>query len=194
MLPTIVGPTSKLIELARQTLSLEGDYWECGVYNGGSASMIHDAIPSDRKLVLFDSFEGLPQETEHDNFHKKGDFNDVDFERVKEYFSTRSNVTIVKGFVPETFSGFTDSKICFLHLDLDLYEGYKYTLEFVWPRLVNGGIIVLDDYNASTCAGARKATDEFVELHGLTVIDNYYIIKTPKSPADWRVSLPTIQM
>jgi hypothetical protein len=177
MLPTIVGPIEKLIELVKQTSNLEGDYWECGIYNGGSASAIYEAIPSNRNLILFDSFEGLPQETEHDNFHKKGDFSDVNYENVKAYFSNHNNVTIVKGFIPETFKDFTESKLCFVHLDLDLYEGYKYTLDFVWPRLVSGGIIALDDYAASTCAGAKKATDEFVKLHGLTVIDHYYIIK-----------------
>ena len=182
MLPTIVGPIEKLIELAKQTSNLEGDYWECGVFEGGSASRLLEVIPKDRKLVLFDSFEGLPQETENDNFHKKGDFKHPDggienFERVKNYFSSYQNVTIVKGWIPETFKDFTESKLCFVHLDLYIYEGYKYTLDFVWPRLVSGGIIALDDYAAPTCAGAKKATDEFVELHGLTVIDHYYIIK-----------------
>jgi len=162
------------------------DIYEFGVYRGETTVLIEHLLYgyqfTYKNLWGFDAFEGLPQETENDNFHKKGDFKHPDggienFERVKNYFSSYENVTIVRGWIPETFKDFTESKLCFVHLDLDLYEGYKYTLDFVWPRLVSGGIIALDDYAAPTCAGAKKATDEFVELHGLTVIDHYYIIK-----------------
>lgn len=179
MLPTIVGPIHVLRQLAAHAATLEGngDFWECGVFEGGSASHIHSVIPRDRKLVLFDSFEGLPQETEHDNFHKKGDFSGPNLDRIIEYFSEYDNVQIVKGWIPETFKDFTDSKLCFVHIDLDLYEGYKSTLEFIWPRMVKGGIIALDDYYAETCLGAKKATDEFVAAHGTVVHGNYYIIK-----------------
>ena len=187
MLPTIVPAEnlSLLQQLVRHAIKLHGDYWECGVYNGGTASIIHSLIPEDRNLVLFDSFEGLPPETQYDNFHKKGDFNDVDYERVKDYFSNNNNVKIVKGFIPETFKNFTESKICFVHIDLDLYEGYKKTLEFVWPRLVPGGVIALDDYKTATCLGARKATDEFAEKFNIQILGNYYLVK-PINPSDYK--------
>lgn len=180
MLPTIVQPNNiqMLSQIVNHCVALDGDFWECGVYEGGTAALIHSLIPNNRNLFLFDSFEGLPQETEYDNIHKKGDFSaEGMYDRVSTYFLPYNNVNVIKGWIPNSFSNFTESKICFLHLDLDLYEGYKHTLEFVWPRLVSGGIVAMDDYNATTCLGAKKAVDDFVFAHGLSVINNYFLVK-----------------
>ena len=157
-----------------------GEFWECGVYNGGTASIMVDMVPKDRTIKLFDSFEGLPVAHAHDNFHKQGDFNDVNYQGVVDYFANFDNVKINKGFIPDTFLGEEDSVIAFCHLDLDLYEGYKATLEFVWPRLVERGIIVFDDYHAPTCLGARLAVDEFILLHNIkleNINQAYWIVK-----------------
>lgn len=145
----------------------EGEFWECGVYQGGSASLMHSMIPTDRKIRLFDSFEGLPEACEHDNYHKRGDFNDVNLQTIMTYFSDKPNVEIRKGWIPDTFAGLEDCSITFCHLDLDLYEGYVATLNFVWPRLVKGGIIVFDDYQAPSCLGARLAVDQFIAANNI---------------------------
>jgi O-methyltransferase len=182
MLPTIVGSNraNLLTEMASAVKNIEGDYWECGVYNGGSAARIHSVIPSTKKLVLFDSFEGLPDISKHDNFHKKHDFNDVNFDSVKSYFEPHKNVEIVKAWVPDIFSNYIDTKLCFVHIDLDLYEGYKSTLEFTWPRLSSGGVIIFDDYHAPSCIGSKVAVDEFVSKKNISLKsrgDSYWIIK-----------------
>jgi O-methyltransferase len=170
MLPTILSReniTALNILLDNAVTLADGEFWECGVYNGGSASMIYDRMPKQRQLRLFDSFEGLPQESEHDNMHKAGDFNDANYDTVVEYFKDKPSVEINKGWIPDTFAGKDDCKIAFLHLDLDLYEGYLATLDFAWPKMVSGGIVAFDDYQAPSCLGARKAVDEFVATKGI---------------------------
>jgi hypothetical protein len=183
LLPTIVGVdrVDQLKVLVRQTVNLpKGEFWECGVFNGGTASIIANNVPADREIKLFDSFEGLPKTHAYDNFHKQGEFGNANFEMVYNYFKDYNNVKIKKGFVPDTFFGLEDSIIAFCHLDLDLYEGYKATLEFVWPRLVIGGVILFDDYHAATCLGAKQAVDAFVQLHNLkleNINQAYWITK-----------------
>jgi O-methyltransferase len=171
------GKLNAIKTLASHCLTLEGDFWECGVWRGGSAAAIKDVIGDTKNLYLFDSFEGLPDPCEHDNHHVKGDFKEVEFQDVSSYFSQFNNVKIVKGWIPETFKGFEDHMICFCHIDLDMYQSYKDTLNFVWPRLVKGGILVFDDYDQPTCLGAKKATDEFFENKEEKVIQGYYLIK-----------------
>ena len=149
-----------LKKYVNQVKNKEGVVFELGVYKGGSALLIAQQL-SGKEFHIFDTFSGMPEATVHDNVHKKGDFHDTSVELItkllKEY-----NVDIHVGFVPDTFSEVAHiEKICFVHLDLDLYEGYRSSLAFVYPRMVTGGIILLDDYGADTCLGAKKATDEF---------------------------------
>jgi O-methyltransferase len=176
-LETIGGPyrLSTLKSLVLQACnSAEGEVWELGVYRGGTASMISDHLKANgilRELKFFDSFEGLPALDEVDlasEFpHKQGEFGEKGlYEKVSSYFANDKNVQVIKGFVPDTLAGLEDSKLAFCHIDLDLYDGYKSTLEFVWPRLAIGGIIAFDDYFATgSCQGAIKAVDEFLSDH-----------------------------
>ena len=72
-------------------------------------------------------------------------------------------VEIYKGWIPEKFYLIKDKKFSFIHLDVDLYEPTLNSLKFFYPRLVNGGIIVCDDYNSKSFNGSKKAWDEFFE-------------------------------
>ena len=65
--------------------------------------------------------------------------------------------------IPDTFAGLSDARFCFAHIDLDLYQGVRDSLDFLYPRLSHGGVIVLDDYGFASCPGARKAVDEFFQ-------------------------------
>jgi predicted O-methyltransferase YrrM len=174
-LTTIVGQDrlNGLKDLLIQTIeSIHGEIWECGVYLGGSASVIAETLKSrgiDSTIRLFDSFQGLPKHHEYDNYHREGDFaiTPESENTIREYFKSHTNVFIHKGWIPDTFSNLEDSKISFCHLDIDLYEGYLAALEFVWPRLISGGIIVFDDYGVCTCLGATRAVDEFVKKNNI---------------------------
>lgn len=172
MLPTIVSRENLQVleQLVRQAAQLpRGEFWECGVYQGGTASIIQQLVPT-RTLRLFDSFEGLPRESEWDNQHKQGDFNDVDLTRLQQYFQDKPLVHIHRGWIPQTFQGLEQCEIAFCHVDTDLYEGYLQILNWVWPRMVPGGIVKFDDYHAPSCLGARRAVDEWCQQHSVELL------------------------
>ena len=153
-----------LYRLLLQALVVEGDVWECGVYQGGTAAMmaaiLGDKLPA-KKLYLFDTFEGMPETDAAADLHAKGDFADTSVEAVAQYVGHAGLCEIRKGFIPQTFAGLEPARIALAHVDVDIYRSVKDCLEFIWPRLAHGGFIVCDDYGFPSCPGARDAVDEF---------------------------------
>ena len=150
--------------LAKQALHLPGNIWECGVYKGGTAALIAEILKtsgSDKKLYLFDTFEGMPETDPSKDWHKRGDFRDTSLESVMASIPAVGSCIFKKGFIPETFAGLEDAKISFAHIDVDIYHSIIDSLNFIWPRLSLGGFIVFDDYGFPTCPGARAAVDVF---------------------------------
>ena len=70
-------------------------------------------------------------------------------------------IEIYNGWIPDRFKEVENKKFQFVHLDVDLYEPTRDSLNFFYPKLVQGGVIVCDDYNFSTFPGAKKAWDNF---------------------------------
>ena len=158
-----------LISAYRQTESLPGEVWETGVYQGGSATLLkllmQESMASNGQrlipLRLFDSFEGLPASEHSLDLHASGEFNDTALEQVMEMVGKEDWVDFRKGWIPQTFAGLEDARIRFAHVDVDLYQPILDCCEFIYPRLVPGGIMVFDDYGLASCPGARVAVDEF---------------------------------
>ena len=153
-----------LYRLALQAMRLEGDFWECGVYKGGTAAMLAELLAdrqADRKLYLFDTFAGMPQVDPQRDLHATGDFADTSVESVAAYVGHPGRTVLRKGLIPQTFSGLESARIALAHIDVDIYRSVKDSLEFIWPRLARGGFVVCDDYGFPSCPGARAAVDEF---------------------------------
>jgi O-methyltransferase len=160
--------------LVVQTLrTVQGEVWEAGVYRGGSARFLatRSAEARPQRIVrLFDTFEGMPNpDPEHDT-HQKGDFSDTSVDQVRQFVGFPRLIRIHRGLVPETFVGLENSRIAFAHIDLDLYHSVADALEFIYPRLSPGGVIVLDDYGFETTPGAKEAADEFVDREGANML------------------------
>jgi O-methyltransferase len=153
-----------LYSLGRQAAHVHGDFWECGVYKGGTAAMLaallRDAAP-EKRLHLFDTFEGMPETDAQKDLHKQGDFADTSLNAVKAYVGGDERVVFHPGFIPVTFAGLDEEPIAFAHIDVDIYKSIMDCLDFIWPRLSPGGVIVFDDYEFPTCPGARQALDTF---------------------------------
>lgn len=154
-----------LHQLLQNTLLLQGEIWEAGVYQGGTAMLICEILRgaevSDTTVRLFDTFGGMPEtHAEFDN-HKKGDFSDTSLNSVIKTVGSDEFIHYHQGLVPVSFAGLEYKRIKFAHVDLDIYEPIKASCEFIWPRLSVGGAIVFDDYGFVTCPGAKKAVDEF---------------------------------
>jgi O-methyltransferase len=167
---------------------IPGAFVECGVWKGGSIglmALVSKETGSNRKIVLFDSFEGLPEPTEEDGKIAKryadgrsdGRLQTIDqcvgpLETVKELFFEKlrideSLVDIRKGWFQETVPGSGPSlgPIALLRLDGDWYGSTKVCLEGLYGQVVQGGYVVLDDYGY--WEGCRKATDEFMSEQGI---------------------------
>jgi O-methyltransferase len=163
---TIVGREScyVLYILLKQAMQVEGDAWECGVYKGGTAALLAEVVraySAEKKLYLFDTFEGMPATDPKRDLHHKGDFADTSVEAVSAVIPGLERCVVRKGFMPASFAGLEETRICFAHLDVDIYQSIHDCLDFIWPRLARGGFIVFDDYGLPSCPGARAAVDEF---------------------------------
>jgi len=147
-----------------QAIHVEGDVMEAGVFQGGTARLLRRVLGEqhEKQLYLFDSFEGMKRVSDKDR-HTEGDFADTSVEAVRKIVGGSDSVHLFKGWIPNTFAGLSDARFCFAHIDLDLYQGVRDSLDFLYPRLSHGGVIVLDDYGFASCPGARKAVDEFFQ-------------------------------
>lgn len=156
-----------LVREAVGCLPVEGEFWECGVYRGGSARLLAEVVkPAPRTLRLFDTFYGLPAPSGFDT-HREGEFKASMWD-VASFLQPYDFIHLHPGVIPRSFEGLEDTRIAFCHLDLDLYWSTRDALAFVWPRLRRGGAIVIDDYEwegDNGCPGVKRAVDE----SGLTV-------------------------
>ena len=146
--------------IARAQSRLDGAMAEVGVYEGGTARMICEA-KGDRALYLFDTFEGLPEPTESEKqVHREHQYT-TSFERVKKFLEPYSNVHMYKGYFPATAGPIENLKFSFANFDVDLYQSTLDCLNFFYPRMLPGGIMLSHDY--SVLAGVRQAFAEFLE-------------------------------
>jgi O-methyltransferase len=164
-----------LLWASKYALSLDGDFIDFGGGFGIFASAIYkytDFEKENRKYFLLDSFEGLKQETssgiELDRigyFKKFGSWH----EEVVENFKGYKNMEIIKGFIPETLNQIKSKKVCFVSVDLNALVPEKNALDYVWEKLVKGGIIVFDDYGFPGHESQKLYHDEFAKNKGLLI-------------------------
>jgi hypothetical protein len=151
----------------KQILSedVPGDFAELGVWRGNTASVLaHYADISNRKLYLFDTFEGFDsRDLGGVDKDKQMAFADTSLPMVKNVIGNSSSVCrFAKGYFPSTITEEHDANIySIVSLDCDLYEPMKSGLDFFYPRMSKGGILFLHDYSSNFWDGAKKAVDEF---------------------------------
>jgi len=164
---TLVSPERcwVLYTLSQQSLSVPGDFFEVGVFRGGTAILfrriLQDSDALDKSLHLFDTFCGMPETDAEKDFHKANDFNDTSLEAVQSRVGDAPFVNYHQGFVPDTFKGMEGTQISFAHIDVDIHQSVIDCCTFIYPRLSAGGMMVFDDYGFPSCPGARMAVDTF---------------------------------
>jgi len=139
---------------------LEGDVAEVGVYKGSSVKLIKQM--TNKVVFAFDTFNGIPEITKFDKKQGGGMFKKGDFNSGLEIITNLQKLGIktFKGIFPQETGKFVEKEsFCFVHLDVDVYKSTKDCLQFFYPRLVSGGIILSHDYPNSL--GVKKAFDEF---------------------------------
>jgi predicted O-methyltransferase YrrM len=154
-----------LKELLPLALRRPGEVAECGVFRGASAFLIARALRRNgggRRLHLFDSFAGLSAPEAADGGYWAAGILACRREDAAANLAEFADlVAFHEGWIPERFTEVGDSRFCFVHLDVDLLQPTRAALEFFYPRMVAGGLILCDDYGFETCPGARQAMDAF---------------------------------
>lgn len=149
----------------------EGNIAELGVFKGGSAWVLNECLKPGRKLFLFDTFTGIPHETDIDVV-KRGRFADVSLEDVKTFLP---DAHYRVGIFPYTM-GPDVNDLSFVHVDCDQYEGCKAAIEEFWPRIKPGGIIAFDDY---PFPGIQKAIKDFFGGPSFSKAANIPFVRKP---------------
>lgn len=171
--------------------NISGAMVECGVWKGGSVmamAMMLDFLQENRDLYLFDTFSGMPPAEKididldgHDeawylkqnNIQKKSSgWNESPLSEVKKNLGTLSitgqRFHFIQGKVEDTIPEQSPESIALLRLDTDFYASTKHELTHLFPRLRQGGILIVDDYGHFL--GARQAVDEYFHNHGIRML------------------------
>jgi len=156
---------------------IEGDFAELGVYQGTTASILaHFANKSNRKLYLYDTFDGFDRRdligvdaSKSLGFSKE--FSDTSYKKVSHFVGYENICEYLVGYFPDTVTDDAKKRnYAFVHLDCDLYKPIVDGLEFFWPRLTSGGMIFIHDYSSGYWPGVKQAVDEFCGVTGCFVI------------------------
>jgi hypothetical protein len=174
--------------------NIQGDFVECGVWRGGSTMAAIDTLlkngDKSREIYLFDTYEGMSEPTDvdkivtgtgADHLMETTDREDPTsvwcysaIEEVQRNVGTlkypSEKIHFVKGKVEDTIPQTLPGKIALLRLDTDFYESTAHELKHLYPLLVPGGVIIIDDYGH--WEGARKAVDEYIEAEKLPLLLN----------------------
>ena len=161
--------TSKIIEIARNQLEVPGDFVEMGCYKGDTSLLIAEVLQeSDKRLWIYDSFEGLPEKRKEDESllgeaFKGGELY-VTKREVKERF-LRAGIkvpVIKKAWFSELVNEDLPCKIAFAFLDGDFYESIRDSLAIVGDKISDGGVIMIHDYKNPALPGVARAVDEWL--------------------------------
>jgi len=167
---------------------IEGQFLEIGCYKGYSAILIQKILlsfDSSKQLIVFDSFQGLPEKSDQDFLDDSKAANKKilqDNKRVNKGWFESSKQTLIDNFkkykvpLPEIVEGWfedtltenTPEKIAFAHLDGDFYSSTKVALENIFPKMSTGGILLIDDYcdekiSKNSLPGVKLACDEYLK-------------------------------
>ncbi len=175
--------------------NISGSFVECGVWQGGSAMIMAETLSHlqsfRRELILYDTFEGMNEPTSVDRSYD----GKAAVDQLSESTSKRENprawcystlnevkgnlqkvsypkerIVYIEGKVEDTLTGHLPDQIALLRLDTDWYESTKAELEYLFPKLVPGGVLIIDDYGH--WQGCKKAVDEYFEQENVPILFN----------------------
>ncbi len=163
---------------------IPGDFVECGVAYGGQPAImasVADFESSRRDIYLYDSFVGIPKggprdHTDITNSVGTGDGSLItsgvsacDEESVKRNLkrwginpngARHYSLKYIKGWFQDTLPSSNHSQIALLRLDGDLYASTKVCMEILYPKVIKGGVVIIDDYHLTGC---REAIHEVLD-------------------------------
>lgn len=172
----------------------KGDVLEVGVWRGGSGALLGYGMnkfckDETAKIYLCDTFEGVVKAGWEDSCYVGGEHNDTTLDIVEELLSTCEikNYEIVKGIFPDdSYEKFDGKLFRLVHIDVDVYKSAKEIFNYVWEKMVLGGMIIFDDYGFASTVGVTRLCEELAEekkdarcifnLNGEAVLVKYTLI------------------
>ncbi len=168
---SVLAREAFLEEFAQEFQHLPGSLAELGVYRGDFARKINQAFPH-KTLYLLDTFEGFAKEDL--NGEKMGQavgekhFANTNVELVLGKMLYPQNCITVKGYFPQTQSSIKENEtFLFVNLDVDLYAPTLAGLNFFYPKMAEGGVILIHEYFSKGYVGVKKAVEEFMKENAL---------------------------
>ena len=164
-------------EVLKQNSNL--NFLEIGVWRGGTASVIIRKMQMENAsgtLYLADTFTGVVKTGSEDTFYTGGEHKDTSIDIVRNLLEAKKldKFKLLQGIFPDDTASLipegTQFGLC--HIDVDVYLSAKGCLEWVWDKLVVGGIVVFDDYGFHTCDGVTRLVNEQREMKDRIVIYN----------------------
>lgn len=180
-------------EIFKKIKDIPGAIVECGVFKGtslmrfvGFRDLMEQRVP--RFVVAFDTFAAFPDarfskdKKPLEQFLADAGDQSISISQLREVLRRKGvnhGVDLVAGDINKTVPAFVKkhprSRVALLHLDVDLYEPTVTILHYLYPLLVRGGILLLDDYGVFP--GETKAVNEYFK--GGLSIERFPFAKTP---------------
>jgi len=166
----------KILALLEETLrnNIDGDVVELGCYVGTTTIFLRRILNqrgSDKVLHAYDSFAGLPPKTSEDaspagEQFKAGELLAQKSVFIKHFKQAGLQLPVMhKAWFSELAPNDMPEKIAFAFLDGDFYGSIHDSLKLVWPRLTEGAVVIVDDYQSEALPGAKRAVDEWIKTH-----------------------------
>jgi O-methyltransferase len=160
---------------ALNSLRVEGDFVECGVFQGFSTAVAIRYLDFDsrgRRWYLYDTFSGIPADQLEPGVPRAPEYEQQGlYEACCRRFSAHRSVHVVRGRLPEVLRDGAPEKVAFMHLDLNSAAAEVGVLDFFWERLPRGAAILLDDYGWRGYRAQKLAEDPFFAARGLQVLE-----------------------
>jgi O-methyltransferase len=181
-----------LYSLARAQACLNGAMAELGVFEGSSARIICEA-KEDRPIYLFDTFAGLPEPRESEKCLLRHGQYSASLGAVRNVLRDYSQVHFRPGLFPLSTVGMEEVRFSLVHLDSDLYSSTLAGLEFFYPRMIPGGVILAHDY--STLPGVSQAFADFLgdEWGSVIELPTTQAMIVAREPKDTSVGLAALR-
>jgi O-methyltransferase len=178
----------ELWSLVAEVKGLPGDLLEVGVWRGGTGALLASKAMAegiDATVHLCDTFAGVVKAGAGDTHYVGGEHADTSLQQVQSLVQQMGlhNVRLHPGVFPEdTGAALSRSTFRLCHIDVDVYRSGLDVLNWVWPRLVVGGVVVFDDYGTDSTPGITTLVNEQRGLEGRLIVHNLnghgLIIKT----------------
>ena len=176
----------ELWRLAGQAAKLSGDLLEVGVWRGGTGALLAARVAQRtgayngngfgaKRVFLADTFSGVVKAGANDAYYRGGEHADTSPKIVQRLLEELEidNAELLCGVFPdETGERIRTRRFSLVHIDVDVYQSARDTVEWVWPSLAVGGVVVYDDYGFYGCEGVTRLVHEEYERSDRLVMHN----------------------